>query len=301
MLVNIFSKRDNKTYTYHVDNRLIKFLEKVKQRINKKDKDYVLLIDGYEGAGKSTFGIQMGRYVDNDLSLDQICMTATEFKQAIINAKKGQCILYDEAVTGLTAGDSISRVGKLLKSMMMQMRQKNLFVIVVLPTIFELSRYAALSRAQGLFHVYEKGGKMGYWVGYNRKDTRQLYLKGKKNHAYCIRSFFIGRFYGKYAIEEDSYRKKKADTLFLLDTEDKDMLPTNRRMTEQRNFLIYLIHIQGKTYEAIAKEFKKCRFPVERSQIGEICRQIEDLYGDLSVFYKKSKEKAKKQAFNTAK
>lgn len=280
MMAEIYSKKEKKTYTYHIDNRLHKYLEKIKQKITKKDKDFVLLIDGYEGAGKSTLGMQMGRYVDNNMTLDQVCMTADEFKKAIIDADKGQCVMYDEAVTGLTAGDSISRVGKLLKSMMMQMRQKNLFVIVVLPTIFELNKYAALSRAQALFHVYEKKGRMGYWVGYNRKDTRLLYLKGKKNHAYCVRSFFNGRFYGKYVIDEEAYRKKKADTLFLLDVEDKDMLPTSRRYKEQRDFLVWQLQKKGYTQQSLADEMKKCRFAIDRSQIGEIVRKIKELYGE---------------------
>ena len=134
-----------KEWSFHVDKKLQKFLiDKVKDRITKKDKDYVLLIDGYEGSGKSTFGMQMGKFVDPSLTLDRVCLTADEFKQRILDAKKGQCVIYDEAVTGMSAGNSITRIGKLLKSLMMQMRQQNLFVIVILPSVFELNRYAVL-------------------------------------------------------------------------------------------------------------------------------------------------------------
>lgn len=173
-------------------------------------------------SGKSTFAQQLGKYVDPSLDLSRICMTADEFKMAIINAKPFQCVIYDEAVTGMTAGDTISRIGKLLKSMMMQMRQKNLFVIVIIPSIFELNRYAVLSRIRTFFHVYESKGRMGYFVGYNRRDTRRLFLKGKKSYSYKVRSNFRGRFYGKYVIDEQAYRKKKADALFLIEDGEKD-------------------------------------------------------------------------------
>lgn len=220
MLIEITNPSTKEIWNYYMDGRLTKYLDKLKIAVNKKDKDLVLLIDGYEGAGKSTFAQHIGRYLDPSLSLEKICMTADEFKQAIIDAQKGECVIYDEAVTGLTSSDSISRIGKLLKSMMMQMRQKNLFVIVILPVVFELNKYAVLSRAKGLFHIYEKNGKRGFFVGYNRKDLRKMYNKGKKTHTYCVRSFFMGRFVGKYVVDEELYRKKKGEALFRLDDEE---------------------------------------------------------------------------------
>lgn len=206
--------------SYHIDKKMIKFLDKVKKIITEKDKDYVLIVDGYEGSGKSTFAQQIGKYVDPTLPLERICMTASEFKEQITKADKGQCVIYDEAVTGMAAGDSITRVGKLLKSQMMQMRQKNLFVIVIIPTIFEMGKYAVLSRARCLYHIYENKGRMGYWVGYNKKDLRLLYIMGKKTYSYKIKSRFIGRFYGKYVVNEQDYRLKKKEALELIDDED---------------------------------------------------------------------------------
>jgi hypothetical protein len=195
-----------------------------------------MLVDGYEGAGKSTWAQQVGKYVDPTLCLSRICMTADEFKKSIINGKKGECVIYDEAVTGMAAGESITRIGRLLKSMMMQMRQKNLFVIVILPSIFELNKYAVLSRARSLFHIYESKGRLGFWVGYNKKDVRNLYLKGKKTYSYKVRSRFNGRFYGKYAVNEKEYRNKKGEALFLID----DTPEEGKWKSERRIFLANL-------------------------------------------------------------
>lgn len=220
MQVNITNPETQEEFIYYMDDKLRNFLNKIKETLEKHDRDYVMLIDGYEGAGKSTFGIQIGRYIDPSLSLDQICLTAEEFKQAIIHAKKNQCIIYDEAVTGLTAGDSITRVGKLLKSMMMQMRQKNLCVIVILPTIFELSKYVVFHRSKAFFHIYEVNNLRGYFVGYSKSDTRDVYLKGKKTYTYGRKSPFRGRFYGKLPLDDESYRAKKEKALFEVDDEE---------------------------------------------------------------------------------
>jgi len=241
-VVDIINPETGEVTSYHIDKRMLYFLEeKVKKKINNKDKDYVLLIDGYEGSGKSTLAQQMGKCVDPTLDLSRICMTADEFKQAILSAKKGQCVIYDEAVTGMTAGDSISRVGKLLKSLMMQMRQNNLFVIIILPSVFEFNKYSVLSRARSFFHVYENKGRIGYWVGYNRKDLRKLYLKGKKNYIYTVKSRFIGRFYGKYAVNEEAYRSKKKKALDLIDDEDKKGSIKDKYKV-QRDEMVYMIY-----------------------------------------------------------
>lgn len=248
MVEKIIDNKTKKVWEYYLDPKLKHFLDtKVIERIKKQDKDYVMLIDGYEGVGKSTFAQQIGRYVDNSMDLSQICMTVDEFKQSIIDAGKGKCIIYDEAVTGMTAGDSISKVGRVLKSMMMQMRQKNLFVIVILPVLFEFNKYAVLSRARSFFHMYESKGRMGYWVGYNQKDTRLTYLKGKKTHSYTIRSRFRGRFYGKYAVDEKKYRKKKEDALFLINEEDDEV----SRWRKERDACLKALYKELKSYRRV--------------------------------------------------
>ncbi len=270
-MVEITDPTTKETLSYHVDTKMQSFLnKKVKDRIQKKDKDYVLIIDGYEGSGKSTLAQQMGKFVDPTLNLSRICMTTEEFKQAIINADKNQCVIYDEAVTGMTAGDSISKVGKLLKSMMMQMRQKNLFVIVIIPTVFELNKYSVLSRARSLFHTYEKKERMGYWVGYNKKDLRKLYLLGKKTYSYKVKSRFIGRFYGKYTVNEEQYRKKKEEALFLIEC-DESTNKKDERYTTQRNLIIKgiydeFIHSQMK----LAIWLKGHNIELSKTQVGNI-------------------------------
>ena len=204
-------------------------------------------------------------------------MTAEEFKSAVINSGKGQCVIYDEAVTGLTSSDSISRVGKLLKSLMMQMRQKNLFIIVILPIIFDLNKYSVLSRARSFFHIYEKKDRMGYWVGYNRKDLRDLYLKGKKTHSYKVRSYFNGRFYGKYAVDEEKYRKKKEDALMSSDEDNNDEgkgRMYNERKIMMANYYYVLRELKKMTQEDIVKLFKSVKINITQEQLSRIYSDV---------------------------
>ncbi len=266
MLYNLKDPKTKEEISYHIDKKIVYLLEGVKNYISKRDKDYVMLIDGYEGSGKTTFAIQLGKYVDPSLNLSRICMTPDEFKDAIKTAKKGQCVIYDEAVTGLTAGDSITKVGRILKSMMMQMRQKNLYVIVIMPVIFEFNKYAVLSRTRFFFHIYEPKGRIGYFVGLNKKGTRITYLKGKKTHSYSVRSRFVGRFYGKFGLgnsQEPLYRKKKEDALFVVGEEEES---TKYRV---KSLLIqYIKKLTGDSIKKIEKRFEEEGIPLKKTAIG---------------------------------
>ena len=268
MTVTIFDPIEKIEYTYALEPRLKRYLDnKVKINLAKEDRDVVIIIDGYEGSGKSTFAMQVGKYVDPTLNLNRICMSSQEFKDAIIKSKKNTCVIYDEAVTGMTATESLTRVGKMLKSLMMQMRQKNLFVIIVMPNVFDFSRYAVLARARAFFHVYENKSKRGYFVGYNRKDLRLLYFKGKKTYSYRVKSVFTGRFYGKYVVDEALYRKKKEESMQNMGEEDE----FKSKFHYQRNLLMYIaLKVWGHSQQELITEFEKRGEDISQSNLSNI-------------------------------
>lgn len=258
--------KDGIEYSFHVAKPLTKFLnEKVVKRINTRDKDYVMLVSGYEGSGKSTFASQMAKYVDPNFCLDRMCFSAEEFKKSIYDAAKGECVVYDEAVTGMTAGGSITKVGRLLKSLMMQMRQKNLFVIVVIPSVFELNKYAVLHRAMSLFHVWEKKNRY-CWVGYNKKDTKRIYITGKKNNVIKVRSRFNGRFYGKMGVEAEEYKEKKA---YALEEEEEGQERVDK-FSRQRDFAFKLLWDILKSKKKVFDLQEHSEYPISYKRMATI-------------------------------
>lgn len=279
--VNINDPRYEKPITYYMNNRLYTNLsEKVKKAINQRDKDYVLGLDGAEGSGKSTFALQIGRMVDPTLDLSRVVFSAEDFRDAVTKAKKGQCIIYDEAITGLSSRASLSGVNRALISMMMQMRQKNLFVIIVLPTFFLLDKYVALFRAKTLIHVYESKGRRGYFKVYNRKLKKRLYLLGKSLYSYMpkkVKTRFSGRFYGVFALgdekEEDRYRKKK---LKALEASQSDPMTSSAvKYRNQRDILIYLLRTQLKiSYKKLSSLFGDYDLEMSFAQIRNICAKF---------------------------
>lgn len=281
--VKIFDKKQNFEIQYYMDDRLKNNLDVIIiPDLKQKDKDCVIAVDGKEGSGKSTFAFQLAKYVDNDFGLDSIVFTPDAFRDAIYKARKGQAIVYDEAFTGFSSRSSLSAVNRVLVSLMMQMRQKNLFIIIVLPTYFLLDKYVALFRTRALIHVYENKGIRGYFRVYNSKLKLQLYLLGQKTYSYkskFVRSRFRGRFYGKFALGSEElemkYREKKAKALEESHTDP--MTSAQVRYREQRDIILYLLRKKTElSYQEISNLLLDYQLEISRPQILKICSKFGD-------------------------
>ena len=291
--IEIFDKKFEKPIKYFMEDWLEKQLEEtVVTALNKKDKDFLICIDGMEGGGKSTFAFQIGKKVDPTLDLSRVVFSAEDFRQAIFKAKKGQCIIYDEAFTGLSSRASLSGINRALVSLMMQMRQKNLCIILVLPTFFLLDKYAALFRARVLIHVYENKGNRGYFRIYSKKLKKLLYLYGKKDYSYPrnIYTKFRGRFYGVFALGdakcEALYRKKKATALE--NTEKTPMTATQIKFREQRDLLMYLLSKESNlSSRKLSNYLEEYDFEMSHVQITKIIAK----FGDTFTNTEKNEEK----------
>jgi hypothetical protein len=285
--VHILDPKTGFEISYSMASRLKRNLDdKIIPSLHKKDKDCVLVVDGKEGSGKSTFAMQLGKYVDPSLDLTRVVFSPDDFREAILHAKKGQCIIYDEAFTGFSSRSSLSPVNKVLVSLAMQMRQKNLFIIIVLPTIFLLDKYMALFRTKALIHVFESKGRRGYFRLYNSVKKKNLILVGKKTLSYkhkSARTNFKGRFYGKFALGdekvEEAYRKKKEKAL--ADSEKTSMSSAQVKYKEQRDLMIYLFRkFQKMTYKEMSSLLGDYDFVVSFQQISKICAKFGEMSSD---------------------
>ena len=206
--------------------------------INKDDMDYVMVIDGQEGSGKSALSSQVASYVDPSFNESRMCLTPRDFMEGITSAKKGQAVIFDESFTGLGSRYALSEVNKLMIQMMMEMRKKNLFVILNIPSVFYLEKYVCLHRARALLHVYMKNGKRGRYLIYNQSKLKQLYLKGKKNMSYSWPKVktLPQRFPKATPVDWKKYEDKKISAL----KQKKYGIMAEKQM-EQRDALIYMM------------------------------------------------------------
>lgn len=263
-------KVEGKEKPLYMDGTLFEQLnKKVIPSVMKKDSDWVVAVDGMEGSGKSVLAMQIAKVVDPKFCNDNIAFNAPDFISKVVRAKKGSCIVFDEAFTGLSSRTSLSEINNLLVSLMMEMRQKNLFVIIVMPTFFMLDKYCVLHRARGLFHVYTKNNKRGFWSFFNKERMKYLYLKGKKFYTYTsTKPILFGRFQDQYTVNEEEYRSSKTSALH-----KKKRATRAEVYKSQRDVLFWLlIHEYKKTQVEITFLCKKWGYKLDRSTISAILK-----------------------------
>jgi hypothetical protein len=277
-------EKNGNVIEYYMEDRLKNSIDnKIIPSLHKKDKDCVICIDGREGAGKTTLSLQLGKYIDPSLDLSRVVFSPEDFREAVLKAKKGQCIIYDEAFTGFSSRASLSPINRVLVSLAMQMRQKNLCILIVLPTIFLLDKYMALFRTRALIHVFESHGRRGYFKLYNYRLKKLLILLGAKTMTYnskLVRSKFRGRFYGKFALGDDKlekkYRKFKEEAL--ANSEKTSMTSAQVRYKEQRDLIIYLLRkFTELTYQELSNLIADYDIMISFQQIQKICAKFGDI------------------------
>jgi hypothetical protein len=218
---------------YSMDGYLHSNLKLAKQVV-KKDWDMLFAVDGMEGSGKSVFTQQAAHFCDPTLDVSRVVFTPKEFREAIMKAEKFQAVVYDEAYTGLSSRATMSLINRTLVSMIAEIRQRNLFVFVVMPTFFDLDKYIALWRSRALIHVYTGDDfQRGFFAFYNSDMKKSLYMQGKKFYSYSKpRPNFIGRFTNHYTVDKKEYIRKKRESL--VDREKKREDQEIQREIEER-------------------------------------------------------------------
>lgn len=228
---------------YYIAPPFYKQLMKSIDKVKRGNIDRLYVIDGREGeGGKSTLAMQLAYAVDPTFNLDDICFKADSFADRIRETKQYKAIIFDEAFHGLSSKGTLSKQNKLIIRLLMECRQRNLFVFIVLPSIFMLEKYVAIFRSQALIHCFasKKDIKRKYYRIYNYTNKKLLYILGKDRLSYtrpAIKNSY--RFYAKLppVIDRAVYDKKKLDAFRDLG----EVEPKEDKHLKQRNFLSALL------------------------------------------------------------
>lgn len=171
----------------------------------RKDFDWLLLIIGYEGIGKSTLGMVACKIVDHSFNVSRICFEADEFHRLVDTVPKYSAILVDEGTALLFSRDSMKRDNKRVVATLTQCRYKNLFIAICVPDFFLIDKYVRVHRARTLLKLVGRG-RFGF---YSRKRMRQIRIDP---FTRMIR-YPAPNFYDDYpkvkGKEWDEYKKKR--------------------------------------------------------------------------------------------
>lgn len=263
---------------YYIDNIVKSEFDKIKKLVTKKDRDWVCVIDGEEGSGKSVLAQQFAKYLDANFNVDNICFNSDQFMDRIKKAPKYSCIVMDEAFSSANSRASLTEVNRAMVGLATEMRQRNLFVIIVLPSFFDLDKYFALWRCRCLFHVYFKmNGERGQYVLFPKTAKKLLYLNGKRTYNYSKPKspYAPCTFRNHYTVDEHDYRTKKATAFKKRATSNQA-----KKWKAQRDGLINEMYhnLNVKTSDIVKSLLKWGKKPLSMRELQKIV-QIYDVDG----------------------
>lgn len=195
-----------------------------------RNADNVFLIDGYEGVGKSTFGMEWVRDFTRE-KWDPQTGLIFNYNEWYANWKAGtkdQTYVIDEGGNLLFSRDSTKQENKLLVKVLMQMRVLRSTVLILCPNKHWLDPYVRLHRGRFWSHVTEineeRGFAYGMWKEYDWRENEYRWEDAgeyrfpeiPKNHSWV-----------------DGYEARKIQALS--DTSTGEDRPERRRRRRRRD------------------------------------------------------------------
>ena len=210
----------------YMDGFLYRSCKKARE-VMQTTKNYLpIAISGYPGLGKTTILTQVATFFDPNFSEKDVVFKPIDFINLLKEAKPLSSKALDESYEGLSSEQIRKTVGQTLKVVLNVVRKKRLYIFIVIPNFFDLSKSVAVFLTRWLIHCYSEAfGDVGRMVMFDRNTKRILYLKGKRFEDYnCIKADAKGVF-TKYIPKKfnwENYEKAKDEYLQQLGEEDND-------------------------------------------------------------------------------
>jgi len=247
---------------YYMDDSLKGLLDEC-IKSEKTGWDNLIIIDGKERVGKSTFAQQIAYYIANvsnkTFGVDQIFFDPEELLLFATSHEK-QIIIWDEACLGGLRSQWRHNIQQTITSTMMLTGTFNHFYIMIIPSFFKLNDYLALTRSAALFNVHGHKGTFrtrGEFTCYNEMQKTWIYNNYRKSMTYGKIFSFRGRITLKNTenlVDNVKYQQKKIEAIkkyISLSTNEKDdklsklqmRLATNPQFSAEEVAKIADVHI----------------------------------------------------------
>lgn len=254
---------DNKEGGLYFDGKLLKVLEGNKKVVKTADTIERVAIYGDSGTGKSTIASQIAKFYDHTFTEERMCQSETQFREQLEKMGKYQAIVLDEAFESLNSKESIKKAQILLTNLLQIIRQKNIFLIIVLPSLWDLNKTIAMSGTNWCLRTYTNNGKRGFFEAWNKDRKRELYIRGKALHNHrCVKPNFRGRFTKFMPLNVEVYKQMKLDNLNRMlamveasEKKSKGEVGYVPKPKEQRDEAIRKLFAEGKTREELSTLF----------------------------------------------
>jgi len=268
--------------------RLREILDGFKWAIHNKKQSAVAIVEGRSGMGKTTVSFQMAKYMTHDFSLDNVYFTPETFIDALTQTKKGDTLVFDEAML-LSSRAALSSINRMIVIAMSMIRSKNLFIIFNVNSIFDIDKNLALSRADLLLHCYgdsltDKGKFLAFFRGSDGRDRiKELYINGKKYYSYAEpKANFFATFSSEFFVDEIDYEARKQIGVNKFLKGSKNALKS--KYIEQRNKLISILkEVLDLSFVEFEEYLNGKGIKIDSTGLCRICEKEEGDDGEINM------------------
>ena len=241
-------------FGYPLDDRLLTKIDLMIQRcvqVNPK-RDAVLLFEGPEGEGKTTFSIAVAYYIKmktgRDFSQQNVFFDVRKMIQFLQNTE-GQIAIWDEPALQAMSKDSLTTLVKDLERLLLMSRKKRHFVMINIAYFNKFSEYIVWQRPLGMIHLYSRDEiTPGRYVYIRKKSLEPLWYdwrsKRKRNYKkYCsksIRGTFPDVLNPKYkhnvlsAFDDAAYESEKDKAIQMIGQSKEKMSRDRKELIKLR-------------------------------------------------------------------
>jgi AraC-like DNA-binding protein len=237
------------------------------------------------GTGKSTLAQQIAEIyieqmkqihnIDIPFGTNNIVWRAKDLIERAFKVPRYSPIILDE----WEDAHYWSELGMSLRQFFRKCRQLNLFIIVIIPNLFQLSPSYAISRSVFAIDVrFEGEFEKGYFAFYNFDKKRDLYIQGKKTYNYkVVPPNFQGRFLSGYAVDEVEYRKAKLDDMTKYDDDNRKPKPVLEKEIKAKICKKMMNNNPKFTKDDLALAFGVSKRTIDRWFEGDLSENLDPL------------------------
>lgn len=243
---------EGKPATYGLDDYMKENLDAVKERVENGKWDNKIIIAGYSGVGKSHTVQYFAKYLDPNFTADNYCFSIDEFIEKASTCPPYTAIVLDESFDSMNSKASLSKEFQKVISFLQIIRQKNLYIFLLLPNFFDLQKSVALYNTNLLIVAYtDERGKRGRYAVFDRDRKKNLYIRGYKMMNYSAeKPNFRGKVPVTCVIDWARYEEKKKEHLLQQMKQDEHE-QKSRPSRERDRAICYLKEIVGLSVERI--------------------------------------------------
>lgn len=218
------------------DNPIIKHVQK---RLYKQNKNWLAMITGPTGGGKSWSALSIASKIDPGFNVDKVVLNPVDFMRNLAedNWGQGDCVVFDEAGAGMSAKEHMTKKNRVIDQILQTFRRQNVAVIFTVPSKSNVDK-----SVRRLLHTYIEAERIDYmqeqnvlkWmnIDYNRKMDKIYYhypkVRLENGSTQKISNVRLNRpddkLVEKYEEKRTKYQEEKNEEFYeeLLDKVDEE-------------------------------------------------------------------------------